>query len=179
MSTSVAPTPLTKESATASPFPSRTHSFLKGAGAGYLYQAIALLTGLWLTPFLLHRLGQQDYGLWLAGAQILGYMMLLDLGVISLLPRETAYVMGRTARGDRAAETERGACSRSRYRPAAAFFSAWSMRVCQPRPSALKRSTTSEVRRSETATLVGCFCRPRVRRLFASVGNALAKGFAG
>src|ERR1700704_6151275 len=52
------------------------------------------------------------------------------------------------------------------------------MRVCQPGPSALKRSTTSRLSLSDTATLVGCFCGPRTRQLFASVGNILTKGFA-
>ena len=64
------------------------------------------------------------------------------------------------------------------YYTPAAFFSASSMRVCQPGPSALKRSTTSRVRRSETATLVGCFRGPRPRRLSASAGNACANAFA-
>jgi O-antigen/teichoic acid export membrane protein len=95
LATAAAPAPSAESSSC--PQPSRTHSFLKGAGAGYLSQAVAMLVGLWMTPFLLHRLGQQDYGLWLAGSQILGYMMLLDLGVIGLLPREAAYAMGRAA----------------------------------------------------------------------------------
>jgi len=54
-----------------------------------------MLTGLWMTPFLLHRIGQHDYGLWLVGLQVLTYLTLIDFGVVALLPRETAYATGR------------------------------------------------------------------------------------
>ena len=70
----------------------RTKRFIGGAGVGYLYQAVVAVAGLWLTPFLLRRLGQHEYGLWLTGAQLLAYLALLDLGVVALLPRETAYL---------------------------------------------------------------------------------------
>lgn len=74
---------------------SRTKRFLTGVSFGYLNQALIILTGLWLTPFLLRRLGQQDYGLWLICTQILFYVSLLDFGVIALLPRETAFATGQ------------------------------------------------------------------------------------
>lgn len=74
---------------------SRTRRFLGGLTYGYLNQALLMLVGLWLTPFLLRMLGQHDYGLWLVAAQILSYLMLTDLGVVALLPRETAYELGR------------------------------------------------------------------------------------
>ena len=74
---------------------SRTHRFLGGIGFGYVSLAIATLVGLWLTPFLLARLGTPSYGLWLITTQILGYLALLDLGVVALAPRETAYATGR------------------------------------------------------------------------------------
>jgi hypothetical protein len=54
-----------------------------------------MVVGLWLTPFMLTHIGQRDYGLWLVGAQILAYLMMLDFGIVALLPRETAYAMGR------------------------------------------------------------------------------------
>jgi O-antigen/teichoic acid export membrane protein len=74
---------------------SRTNRFLKGIGFGYASQVITMLVGLWLTPFLLHRVGQHDYGLWLVGTQLMFYLALLDLGVVALLPRETAFATGR------------------------------------------------------------------------------------
>ena len=73
----------------------RTRRFLGGVSLGYANQALVMLAGLWLTPFLLHRIGQHDYGLWLVGAQLLAYLSLLDFGIVALLPRATAYATGR------------------------------------------------------------------------------------
>src|SRR5215831_17250192 len=83
---------------------SRTERFVRGIGFGYANQALTVLVGLWLTPFLLLRIGQHDYGLWLVGTQIMFYLGLLDLGVVALLPRETALATGRTAPGSETAE---------------------------------------------------------------------------
>lgn len=77
----------------------RTHRFLGGLGLGYFYLGLVTVVGLWLTPFLLGRIGQHDYGLWLITTQILGYLMLLDLGVVALAPRETAFATGRALGG--------------------------------------------------------------------------------
>lgn len=74
---------------------SRTNRFLSGIGFGYASQVITTLAGFWLTPFLLHRIGQHSYGLWLVGTQMMFYLALLDLGIIALLPRETAFATGR------------------------------------------------------------------------------------
>jgi O-antigen/teichoic acid export membrane protein len=74
---------------------SRTKRFLSGVSFGYANQVVVTVVGLWLTPFLLHRIGQHDYGLWLVGAQILTYLTLLDFGIVALLPRATAYATGR------------------------------------------------------------------------------------
>jgi O-antigen/teichoic acid export membrane protein len=73
----------------------RTRRFLGGLTLGYANQALVTLVGLWLTAFLLRTLGSRDYGLWLVATQLLGYLMLADLGVVALLPRETAYATGR------------------------------------------------------------------------------------
>jgi O-antigen/teichoic acid export membrane protein len=74
---------------------SRTNRFLSGIGFGYANQVLMTLVAFWLTPFLLHRVGQHDYGLWLVGTQLMFYLGLLDLGVVALLPRETAFATGR------------------------------------------------------------------------------------
>jgi O-antigen/teichoic acid export membrane protein len=76
---------------------SRTRRFLGGVSLGYIYQALLMLAGLWLTPFLLSHIGQNDYGLWLVGTQIMFYLGLMDFGVVALLPRETAYSTGRAS----------------------------------------------------------------------------------
>ncbi len=73
----------------------RTRRFIGGLFFGYANQAVLTLVGLWLTAFLLRKLGQEDYGLWLVGTQIVGYLGLLDLGVVALVPREIAFATGR------------------------------------------------------------------------------------
>ncbi|HEX6183913.1 MAG TPA: oligosaccharide flippase family protein [Pyrinomonadaceae bacterium] len=80
---------------------SRTRKFIGGVSFGYAGQALTTLVGLLITPFLLRRVGQHDYGLWLVGTQIMAYLMLMDFGVVALLPREAAAAAGR----QRAAET--------------------------------------------------------------------------
>ena len=74
---------------------SRSRRFLGGISLAYLNQAAVMLTGFWLAKFYLRHLGQDHYGLWLAGTQLLTYLMLMDFGVVSLLPREVAYATGR------------------------------------------------------------------------------------
>jgi O-antigen/teichoic acid export membrane protein len=74
---------------------SRSRRFVNSVFFSYCYQALLLITGLWLTPFLLRHLGQHDYGLWLMGLQVLNYLMLTDFGIIALLPRTVAYATGR------------------------------------------------------------------------------------
>ena len=64
---------------------------------GYLHTAGAALVGLWLTPFLLYRLGSHDYGLWLLGTQVVFYLGLMDLGVVAVMPREVASASGLPA----------------------------------------------------------------------------------
>lgn len=74
---------------------SRTKRFVAGVGVGYAHQIVVTVVGLFLTPFLLWRLGAHQYGLWLTGTQVIAYLTLLDLGVLAILPRETAYATGR------------------------------------------------------------------------------------
>ncbi len=74
----------------------RTHNFLDGIAFGYVFQFSVMLTGIWLTPFLLRHLGQHDYGLWLIGLQLLNYLVLIDFGILAVFPRELAAMKGRT-----------------------------------------------------------------------------------
>jgi O-antigen/teichoic acid export membrane protein len=78
---------------------SRTRRLVDGVGLGYVYLVAVTVVGLWLTPFLLTHIGQHDLGLWLMASQILGYLGLLDVGVVALLPREAAYATGRARDG--------------------------------------------------------------------------------
>lgn len=81
---------------------SRSRTFLGGLVLGYGYQAAMLVSGIWLTPFLLNHVGQHDYGLWLVGTQLLTYLTLTDFGVVALLPLETASATGRAGGAERA-----------------------------------------------------------------------------
>ncbi len=85
----------------------RTYRFLGGLSLGYVSIALMTIVGLWLTPFLLTRIGTHEYGLWLITTQVLGYLALMDFGVVALAPREVAYSTGRTLSGsaDKVAET--------------------------------------------------------------------------
>lgn len=74
---------------------SRTRRILGGTGIAYAHQAAIVIVGLWLTPFLLGRIGQHSLGLWLVAGQLLGYLALMDLGVIAILPREIAFASGQ------------------------------------------------------------------------------------
>jgi len=73
----------------------RSKRFLSAVLLTYTYQALLMLVGLWLTPFLLKRIGQHDYGVWIIALQVLAYLSLVDIGVVILLPREIAYATGR------------------------------------------------------------------------------------
>lgn len=75
---------------------SRTRRYLGGVVWTYASMAVVLVIGMWLTPFYLRQLTAERYGLWLVGAQILAYLLLFDVGVVSIVPRETAYATGRS-----------------------------------------------------------------------------------
>ncbi|HEX8820397.1 MAG TPA: lipopolysaccharide biosynthesis protein, partial [Archangium sp.] len=74
---------------------SRTRRYLQGMGVGYVQQLLSMAVGLFLTRFLLQRLGTEQYGLWVIGFQLLGWLLLLDVGVVALVPREVASSTGR------------------------------------------------------------------------------------
>jgi O-antigen/teichoic acid export membrane protein len=78
---------------------SRSKKFLSGAALSYLYQGCFAVVALWLTPFYLRVLGAHDYGIWLVGLQILNFLLLCDLGVMAVLPRDVAHASGRELSG--------------------------------------------------------------------------------
>lgn len=75
---------------------SRTTRIFGGFSVGWVHLTLVTLVGLVLTPFLLDRVGRHDYGLWIVGLQLIGYLQLIDLGVVAMLPREAAYASGRS-----------------------------------------------------------------------------------
>ena len=86
---------------------SRTARLLGAVRVGYLYQAVVLAAGIWLAPFLIDRLGRVEYGLWLNAAQIIMWLSILDLGIVSIIPRETAYAIGAATRENNPADVPR------------------------------------------------------------------------
>jgi O-antigen/teichoic acid export membrane protein len=73
---------------------SRTRSFFSGAFFAYVYQGCAMLVGLFLTPFYIRTLGQNDYGIWLVGLQVLTFLLLVDFGLVGIVPRDVAHASG-------------------------------------------------------------------------------------
>ncbi len=78
----------------------RSRSFTQSVLLGFFGQAITMIAGMWLSPFLLHRLGAAGYGIWIVGQQVLVYLALMDLGVVALLPREIASATGSSSSPD-------------------------------------------------------------------------------
>src|SRR5271166_5009608 len=73
---------------------SRTKSFFSGALFTYLYQGGAMFVGIWLTPFYIHSLGTKDFGVWLVGLQVLTFLLLIDFGIIGVMPRDVGHAAG-------------------------------------------------------------------------------------
>jgi len=53
-----------------------------------------MLVGLWLTPFFIHTLGRNDYGVWLVGMQVLTFLLLADFGIVGVASRDVARLHG-------------------------------------------------------------------------------------
>jgi O-antigen/teichoic acid export membrane protein len=82
----------------------RTNRFVGGVVLGYTHGVLLTVVGLWMTPFLLSHLGSGTFGVWLVAQQLLGYLLLMDIGVTALLPRETAFATGRAGGIEAAAD---------------------------------------------------------------------------
>jgi O-antigen/teichoic acid export membrane protein len=79
---------------------SRTHRASIAASFAYLQFALAIVVGVALVPFVLHRVGERLYGYWLASGEVLAYAAMADLGVMGVVPWLIAEADGR---GDRRA----------------------------------------------------------------------------
>jgi hypothetical protein len=88
-------TPAAEELRSCATAPSRTSRFAWAASLTWGYQALLLVVGLWLTRFLLGRLGEAVLGWWTQALVLIGYLGLLDFGLNSLLPREVAAAVGQ------------------------------------------------------------------------------------
>ncbi|MGA2645227.1 MAG: polysaccharide biosynthesis C-terminal domain-containing protein [Candidatus Sulfotelmatobacter sp.] len=75
----------------------RKIEIFKNVGASWLSLGVNILVGIFLSPFILHRLGNLAYGAWVLAFSVTGYYGLFDLGIRSSIIR---YVSTYTATGD-------------------------------------------------------------------------------
>jgi O-antigen/teichoic acid export membrane protein len=71
---------------------------LKNVGSSWSALAINVMVGIFLSPFILHHLGDAVFGIWVLIFSVTGYYGLFDLGIRSSIIR---YVSKYTATGDR------------------------------------------------------------------------------
>jgi O-antigen/teichoic acid export membrane protein len=72
----------------------RKVEIMKNVGASWLALGVNVLVGIFLSPFILHRLGDTAYGIWVLIFSVTGYYGLFDLGIRSSVIR---YVSTYTA----------------------------------------------------------------------------------
>ena len=75
-----------------SPVPAR---LLRNVSSNYVAQLVSLATIFFLTPFVLGHLGRAGYGLWALTLAIVGYGVLLDLGLTGAAVKYTADLHAR------------------------------------------------------------------------------------
>src|SRR5260370_41004556 len=63
---------------------------LKNVGSSWFSLGLNILAGLFLSPYILHRLGDAAFGLWVLVFSITGYYGLFDLGIRSSIVRYVA-----------------------------------------------------------------------------------------
>jgi O-antigen/teichoic acid export membrane protein len=71
---------------------------LKNVGSSWSALAVNVVVGIFLSPFILHRLGDAAFGIWVLIFSVTGYYGLFDLGIRSSIIR---YVSKYTATNDR------------------------------------------------------------------------------
>jgi len=75
----------------------RRLEILKNVSSSWFSLGVNVLVGVFLSPFILHRLGDTAYGIWILIFSVTGYYGLFDLGIRSSVVR---YVSTYTATGD-------------------------------------------------------------------------------
>ena len=63
---------------------------LKNVGSSWFALGVNVLVGIFLSPYILHRLGDEAFGLWVLIFSITGYYGLFDLGIRSSIVRYVA-----------------------------------------------------------------------------------------
>jgi hypothetical protein len=77
---------------------SRTRRAILGAGFQYAQLGLALVSGAVIFPLTIRAVGVDTFGVWLATGEVVGYLVLGDLGVLTILP---ILVAARDGAGDR------------------------------------------------------------------------------
>src|SRR5205807_225706 len=75
----------------------RNREIFKNVGSSWFSLGVSILVGIFLSPFILHRLGDTAFGIWVLIFSVTGYYGLFDLGIRSSVIR---YVSTYTATGD-------------------------------------------------------------------------------
>src|SRR5215471_12017712 len=70
---------------------------LKNVGSSWFALGVNVLVGIFLSPYILHRLGDNAFGLWILIFSATGYYGLFDLGIRSSIVR---YVAKYSATGE-------------------------------------------------------------------------------
>jgi O-antigen/teichoic acid export membrane protein len=76
---------------------------VKNVGSSWFSLGVSILVGIFLSPFILHRLGDTAYGIWVLIFSATGYYGLFDLGIRSSVIR---YVSTYSATGDQESLTK-------------------------------------------------------------------------
>src|SRR5579864_3602299 len=63
---------------------------LKNVGSSWFALGVNVLAGIFLSPYILHRLGDEAFGLWILIFSATGYYGLFDLGIRSSIVRYVA-----------------------------------------------------------------------------------------
>src|SRR5437016_14554383 len=71
--------------------------FINNVGSSWFALGINVAVGIFLSPFILHRLGDEAFGIWVLIFSVTGYYGLFDLGIRSSIIR---YVAKYTATDD-------------------------------------------------------------------------------
>src|SRR5437868_4139262 len=77
---------------------SRKLDILKNVGSSWFSLGVTIVVGIFISPFVLHHLGDEAFGLWILILSLTGYYGLFDLGIRSSIVR---YVAKYSATGER------------------------------------------------------------------------------
>jgi len=137
----------------------RKIEIFKNVSASWLSLSVNILVGIFLSPFILHRLGNLAYGAWVLAFSVTGYYGLFDLGIRSSIIR---YVSVYTTTGNMDALRKLINTSLTAYTVIGAIAMAATMLVSAHVDSLFH--------------LPADFV-PTARKLFLMVGGAVALGF--